>query len=163
MKKETILDKIKKLEKEVKIFKIEKLERKINALKKEVEGKVEDKKPCRFKPEVGQRYFVTTSQGSHNICWQDDIIDKNNYEFDNCFKTKKEAELAILRLKSMAQRGELPEEGEYLYYWSFNSGETNYVSFSKVFILDWWAGAIHKTKEASEKWYKKYGKAWEVK
>jgi len=85
-----------------------------------------------WKPEVGQTYY---NFAATNLIWRDTDIDMFNYAIGNCFKTRKEAEFALERLKVIAEMKRYiaehddmkldwsnPEQEKwYLRYWHYDN------------------------------------------
>lgn len=59
----------------------------------------------KWEPKMGEPYFtITTSLGYIEIAryvWNDDPLDTNLYKVGNCFKTKKEAEAKLEKIKKL--------------------------------------------------------------
>ena len=61
----------------------------------------EIKEPTRWKPELGEKYYLSDSNGSvYDSVWSNDYIDRSRFEIGNCFQTKEEAEQAVEKLKA---------------------------------------------------------------
>lgn len=54
----------------------------------------------RWKP-TDRYYYVTASGDVHSHIWEDDYVDKERYEFGNCFETKEQAEDAITKIREL--------------------------------------------------------------
>lgn len=80
----------------------------------------------RWKPEMGQTYYYTTSDGTIlDGPWNDWGVDHGRFEIGNCFQTKEEAERAVEYLKALAVvRGDATKE--------FVKGERNWFVFYNV-------------------------------
>lgn len=137
------------------------LREKAEALERQI--KELDKKPGRWKPAVGKRYyFVPHSGGISSLSWKDDYVDHTIYKIGNIFKTEDEAVFHALRLESMANRWR-PKQGHQFWFWSFDSNvPLTTDAFNLYFFDNYVIGNMHPTKEAAQMWYDKYGKAFEV-
>lgn len=131
--------------------------------------KKEDKNK-RWMPEEMENYYVVTSEGGIDKRTNMYInIAIDSYKIGNCFKTRKEVELYELRLESMANRW-MPNRKngneEEFWYWSFTFDKPKFCEFDMPFKDRWFSdyciGSLHKTEEDAQKWYDKYGKAFEV-
>lgn len=57
----------------------------------------------RWKPRIGQKYYLLDSNGSvYDSVWSNDYIDRNRSEIGNCVQTKEEAEQVVEYLKALA-------------------------------------------------------------
>ena len=84
----------------------------------------EIKESTRWKPRIGQKYYLLDSNGSvYDSVWSNDYIDRNRSEIGNCFQTEEEAERVVEYLKALAVvRGDATSK--------FIKGEDNwYVSY----------------------------------
>lgn len=55
----------------------------------------------RWKPRIGQKYYLLDSNGSvYDSVWSNDYIDRNRSEIGNCFESREEAEKAVEKLKA---------------------------------------------------------------
>ena len=55
----------------------------------------------RWKPEMGEKYYISDSNGSvYDSAWSNDYIDRSRSEIGNCFESREEAEKAVERLKA---------------------------------------------------------------
>lgn len=89
-----------------------------------VEDKKEDE-PKRWKPELGEEYWVADSFGDIvEWGWMDGDADNYHHQQGNCFKTEKEAEsyqeyldaLATIRNSNNGYKWTKGEDNYYLYY-----------------------------------------------
>ena len=72
---------------------IEELEKELLELKEQVKGQQEF-------PQSGERYWYNNGGGMVNSCfWKSEQFDLNRYRIGNMFKTEKEAEFAVEKLK----------------------------------------------------------------
>lgn len=57
----------------------------------------------KWKPKVNNKYYVVANPNNEPIperhIWNNDVIDVRNYYFSNCFKTKKQAEVAARAIR----------------------------------------------------------------
>lgn len=61
----------------------------------------EIKEPTRWKPELGNKYYLSDSNGSvYDSVWSNDYIDRSRAKIGNYFGTREEAEKAVERLKA---------------------------------------------------------------
>lgn len=61
----------------------------------------EIKEPTRWKPELGNKYYLSDSNGSvYDSVWSNDYIDRSRAKIGNYFETREEAEKAVERLKA---------------------------------------------------------------
>jgi hypothetical protein len=115
------------------------------------------------KPKDGQTYWYIDKRGEKCLSfWTDEEIENAYLEAGNIFSTEEEADNHILRLESMANRGEMPEEGEEFCYWNFDFGYMRKRPWNKSWFTDWFIGSVHKTEEECRVWYAKYGKAFKA-
>lgn len=76
---------------------IEELEKELLELKEQVKEQQEF-------PQSGERYWYNNGGGMVNSCfWKSEQLDLNRYRIGNMFKTEKEAEFAIEKLKVEAE------------------------------------------------------------
>lgn len=84
------------------IDKIVKMECEIKNLKDEINKQEEPER--RWKPEFHDKYYYIDSAGVVNVgYWDDSKIDKIRYALGNIFKTEEEAKFAVEQLKVLAQ------------------------------------------------------------
>jgi len=134
-------------------------------LKKDID-KIEGKKD---KPEMDEEYrSIYSCRTMYRDVWIDSQIDNRRLVMGNYFwgeNAKQEAEAHKMRLMSMAERGEMPEEEKLFWSWDF----LDECGFGSPFVTgsfdlaNYWIGNCHKTEEEAEAWYKKYGKYFERK
>lgn len=92
----------------------------------------EVKESTRWKPRIGQKYYLLDSNGSvYDSVWSNDYIDRNRSEIGNCFKTKEEAEKAVEKLKAWKR---LKDSGLKFKDW-------NKINYDKTFCIN--AGIEH--------------------
>ena len=121
----------------------------------------------RWEPEKGNSYWYISSFGTTTLgTWDEHEADARRFELGNCLETEQEAEYHKLRLQSMAERGREPERKveKVLFYWSFRGKKVFNISlgYDKDYFSNYLIGNIHKTEKDCEKWYQKYGSAFEV-
>src|SRR5699024_6751271 len=76
---------------------IEELEKELLELKEQVKEQQEF-------PQSGERYWYNNGSGMVNSCfWKSEQLDLNRYRIGNMFKTEKEAEFAVEKLKVEAE------------------------------------------------------------
>ena len=83
--------------------------------------------------------------------------DKMNWKQGNCYPTEKDAEMASLRQKSESYREKIT--GEYFWVWSFGLKEATEEHIEEIKMHT--TEVKFNTKEACQRWYDKFGKAWE--
>lgn len=84
-----------------------------------------EEKPKVWKPEDKKEYYFINAGGC--ICddiWTNCILDNNLYAIGNCFKTEKEAEFALEKLKVIAELKRFAQERNDKIYW--NNGSWKY-------------------------------------
>ncbi len=80
----------------MKTIKIKDLELSLNDEQiKELQAQLAEPVNKRWKPEIGERYFILDSSGTGNHIWDNDSVDNYHLSIGNVFKTKEEAEQAI--------------------------------------------------------------------
>jgi hypothetical protein len=134
------------------------LKTKIAELQKELE-KLEAKEW----PNGGEEYrFVRADGGSGYAHWHDSQIDYQRKSM-GIFRTKKEAQAEKMRRESMAQRGEMPEEGGEVYFWGLDCKEPLKCiwGFDDSYLCEYWIGSVKKTKEECIEWGAKYARYFE--
>lgn len=96
---------------------IEELEKELLELKEQVKGQQEF-------PQSGERYWYNNGGGMVNSCfWKSEQFDLNRYRIGNMFKTEKEAEFAVEKLKVEAELRKYSqpyERGRFNYYLFFD-------------------------------------------
>src|SRR5699024_7590376 len=99
---------------------IEELEKELLELKEQVKGQQEF-------PQSGERYWYNNGGGMVNSCfWKSEQLDLNRYRIGNMFKTEKEAEFAVEKLKVEAE----------LRKYSRPFKEDDYNSFIELYMFD---------------------------
>lgn len=63
-----------------------------------------------WKPECNKNYWVINGFSVVNSSWDNDNVDYRRYEIGNCFKTEKDAEFALEKLKVEAELRRFAEE-----------------------------------------------------
>ena len=134
--------------------------KKIEELKKFVEEESEF-------PKVGDKqYSVSVFGDIFSRIWggyDNDSNDEDLIKIGNVFKTKEDAEMEVLRLKSKAQAW-VPKDGEDFYYWDFGTGgvvrDGCYI-LKKSKIVAALIGNYKKTEAECQAWYDEFGKAFE--
>ena len=63
-----------------------------------------------WKPECDKNYWIINGFRVVNSCWDNDNVDYRRYEIGNCFKTEKDAEFALEKLKVEAELRRFAEE-----------------------------------------------------
>ena len=109
---------------------IEELEKELLELKEQVREQQEF-------PQSGERYWYSNGGGMVNSCfWKSEQFDLNRYRIGNMFKTEKEAEFAVEKLKVEEELRKLSrpyEYGKFNYYLFFNiesdSLDTQFTSY----------------------------------
>ena len=139
---------------------LDQINERAEALRKYIE-QAESKEPR--KPKIGQKYWYINIYGEKfHYLWNNNNIDNHLLKAGNIFLIKEEADNCLLRLESMANRGEMPEEGDVFLYWDFEDGCPIRGCWDKTWFADWFIGSVHKTQEECRAWYNKYGKAFEA-
>lgn len=97
MNKKEIIDKIAKMECEIK------------NLKEEINKQEEPKR--RWKPEFREEYYFINSGGLKIRCvWTNDIDDNRKYAIGNIYRTEEEAKFAVEQLKVLAELKEYTDD-----------------------------------------------------
>lgn len=99
-------------------------------------NEVEEKQSNRFKPHIGETYYRIGRNGLNNFMWGNDYVDNRGWEIGNCFKTKKDAEFMIEKLKVLAELSEFTEpkdrewnrEEHWHFYWNIEEEKVKCVS-----------------------------------
>ena len=106
---------------------IEELEKELLELKEQVKEQQEF-------PQSGERYWYSNGGGMVNSCfWKSEQFDLNRYRIGNMFKTEKEAEFAVEKLKVEAELqkfGRPFKEDEYNYFIQIHPSHNNIVTDS---------------------------------
>ena len=106
---------------------IEELEKELLELKEQVKSEQEF-------PQSGERYWYSNGGGMVNSCfWKSEQFDLNRYRIGNMFKTEKEAEFAVEKLKveSELRKFSRPfKEDEYNYFIQIHPSHNNIVTDS---------------------------------
>ena len=106
---------------------IEELEKELLELKEQVKEQQEF-------PQSGERYWYSNGGGMVNSCfWKSEQFDLNRYRIGNMFKTEKEAEFAVEKLKVEAELqkfGRPFKEDEYNYFIQIHPSHNNIVTES---------------------------------
>ena len=101
---------------------IEELEKELLELKEQVKEQQEF-------PQSGERYWYNNGGGMVNSCfWKSEQFDLNRYRIGNMFKTEKEAEFAVEKLKVEEELRKFSrpfEYGRFNYYLFFNIESDN--------------------------------------
>ena len=109
---------------------IEELEKELLELKEQVKEQQEF-------PQSGERYWYSNGGGMVNSCfWKSEQFDLNRYRIGNMFKTEKEAEFAVEKLKVEAELqkfGRPFKEDEYNYFIQIHPSHNNIVVESDDF------------------------------
>ena len=109
---------------------IEELEKELLELKEQVKEQQEF-------PQSGERYWYNNGGGMVNSCfWKSEQFDLNRYRIGNMFKTEKEAEFAVEKLKVEAELqkfGRPFKEDEYNYFIQIHPSHNNIVVESDDF------------------------------
>lgn len=63
-----------------------------------------------WKPECNKNYWIINGFSVVNSSWDNDNVDYRRYEIGNCFKTEKDAEFALEKLKVEAELRRFAEE-----------------------------------------------------
>lgn len=63
-----------------------------------------------WKPECDKNYWIINGSRVVNSSWDNDNVDYRRYEIGNCFKTEKDAEFALEKLKVEAELRRFAEE-----------------------------------------------------
>ena len=101
---------------------IEELEKELLELKEQVKEQQEF-------PQSGERYWYSNGGGMVNSCfWKSEQFDLNRYRIGNMFKTEKEAEFAVEKLKVESELRKLSdswdlEETQYTFSFDWEGGE----------------------------------------
>ena len=97
-----------KTKKETLEMQLKKLKQELADTEKQIE---EYKRKRRWKPEVREVYYHNTAFGDAcAIKWSDDDADQCLYSLGNCFKTRQEAEFALIQLKVLAELKEYVDD-----------------------------------------------------
>ena len=106
---------------------IEELEKELLELKEQVKEQQEF-------PQSGERYWYSNGGGMVNSCfWKSEQFDLNRYRIGNMFKTEKEAEFAVEKLKveeELRKFGRPFKEDEYNYFIQIHPSHNNIVTDS---------------------------------
>ena len=109
---------------------IEELEKELLELKEQVKEQQEF-------PQSGERYWYSNGGGMVNSCfWKSEQFDLNRYRIGNMFKTEKEAEFAVEKLKveeELRKFGRPFKEDEYNYFIQIHPSHNNIVVESDDF------------------------------
>ena len=113
------------------------LQEELKALKERIAELEELAKEQQEFPQSGERYWYNNGGGMVNSCfWKSEQLDLNRYRIGNMFKTEKEAEFAVEKLKVEAelQKFSRPfEYGKFNYYLLLdidgNSFRTDFTSY----------------------------------
>lgn len=103
---------------------IEELEKELLELKEQVKEQQEF-------PQSGERYWYSNGGGMVNSCfWTSEQFDLNRYRIGNMFKTEKEAEFAVEKLKVESELRKLSdswdlEKTQYTFSFDWENGEFN--------------------------------------
>jgi len=114
----------------------------------------------RWKPKCNKLYWIILSGGKlFNYMWANCKKDHMYWEQGNCYPTEKDAEMANLRQKSESYREKITGDKFWIWDWASNKPGryTNYIDYRKMCMKE----VAFNTKEACQKWYDKFGKAWE--
>ena len=106
---------------------IEELEKELLELKEQVKEQQEFS-------QSGERYWYSNGGGMVNSCfWKSEQFDLNRYRIGNMFKTEKEAEFAVEKLKveeELRKFGRPFKEDEYNYFIQIHPSHNNIVTDS---------------------------------
>ena len=128
---------------------------------KEEKAKEEESKEESW-PKVGDGYLTKIDGTVGCYTWNADNIDQLNMKTGNCFRTREEAEMSLLRDQAGAKRW-FPGWDQKYYYWSFIDGEVSVTAFTASWdVAMYFVGNCHRTVEEAEAWGKNCGEAFEL-
>lgn len=55
----------------------------------------------RWKPEIGEQYWVVAFTDTVQSVWRSDVADNSRWRMGNCFKTKEEAVVALKKITAL--------------------------------------------------------------
>jgi len=129
----------------------------LKKVKEILPDKFEEDKRLEPEPECGKEYWIILSGGKlFSYVWTNCEEDKMNWKQGNCYPTEKDAEMASLRQKSESYREKIT--GEYFWVWDW-ADETPKKTIDNRKV--WTTDIVFNTKEACQRWYDRFGKAWE--
>ena len=110
------------------------LQMEINSLKQRIAELEQQAKQEQEFPQSGERYWYNNGGGMVNSCfWKSEQLDLNRYRIGNMFKTEKEAEFAVEKLKVEAELRKFSrpfKEDEYNYFIQIHPSHNNIVTES---------------------------------
>ena len=83
-----------------------------------------------WKPKNEEEYYSFWADSVYDYSWINDFFDKGNYSIGNCFKTKKEAENAVERLKIRAELQRFADEHNEPIDWKNRNTAKWYIRFN---------------------------------
>lgn len=133
------------------------LDQRISYLEKLAGVKKEEPK----EPEIKTPYWDIGANGKKQpLEWGDSPFDYDCLKAGNCFWKESDCDDEILRRESMAGRIEEPEEGEMIYFYSFETKKVHAYDYDKSVYSEWLLGAIFNSKEECKSWAKRCSNAF---
>lgn len=142
-------------------YRIEKTKQKLKELEAKLK-ELEAKKRLESKViKEGDRVFGLYGNGQiDKMTFEDTPIHQSFLRRGFISKNKEDLEKLDLRLQSMAQRGEEPEEDEAIWTWDFYHGEPYEALYGQGRRLQYMIGCAKRTEEEVQEWADKYLRGW---
>jgi hypothetical protein len=138
---------------------IQELKTKIEELQKELE-RMEAGVVGEWPQKKDECWVLDECGAVDSLIWDGSHYDKQCKKY-GIFRTESEAKAEKMRRESMSQRGEMPEEGEQVWFWDFVLGKASRSTFNYFDSPEYWIGSVKKTEEECEEWGRKYAKYFE--